>query len=126
MALVLRVGEVTAELSTGIDRIVSDEKASSYRKPGVTHNVGIAQETGIAIPVREFNFAFSAVNDRFAKCDRKADRGIEDLVVVGKIIHVAAEVVCVKAKPAEKTLGGPEFEVVSARGFHWEAEDVRV
>ena len=117
---------MAAELGSGVNRVVSYEKTSSYGKPGIAHNVGIADKAEKAIPVRKFNLAFGAINDRFAKGYRKADRSIENLVVVGKVIYIAAEIVCVKTKLAEETLGEAEFEVIPMRGFHWEAKDVGV
>ena len=126
VALVLGIGEMSGELGERADCVVAEEKASGHRKPGVAYDVGIAQKAGEAVPVRNFDFGFGAVDDGFAESYGEADGGAEDLIVIGVIVDVAAEVAGVEAKLAGKSLAGPELKVIAVRRFDWQAQDVGI
>ena len=104
--------------------IVTQEEASGDRKPGIADDVGIAEETGEAVPVREFELPFGSIDDGFAEGYRETDGGVEDLVVVGEVVYVAAEICGIEAELIEEALGGTEFEVVAMGRLDREAEDV--
>src|SRR5580658_9395752 len=101
-----------------------DQEAARNREPGIADDVGFADETGEALPVRKFDFAFSAVEDGLFECNGKADAGVEDLVVIGIVVDGAAENVGIEAELAEKALARTPFEIVAVRGLHWQAQDI--
>ena len=74
----------------------------------------------------EFELAFGAVDDGFAEGYGKADGGVEELIIVGEVVYVAAEIVGVEAELIEEAFGGAEFEVVSVRRLNWQAENIGV
>src|ERR1019366_3192303 len=117
---------MSGELRGGIDCVVADEEASGHGEPSVAHYVGITEEAGEAVPVWEFEFAFRAVDDGFTKRYGKTDGGVEDLVVVGVVVDVAAEIVSIETELVEKAFGGAEFEVVAVGRLNREAQDIRV
>src|ERR1700722_26056 len=117
---------MASELDRGVDGVVPEEKTSSYRKPYIPHNVGITESAGEAVPAGDLELPFRAVDDRFPKCDRKADGRIEDLVVIGEVIYVTTEVVGVQADLAEETFGGADFEVVAVGGLDWQSQHAGV
>jgi len=117
---------MSGELRGGVGSGVAEEQASGDGEPRVSDNIRVAEEAGEAVPVGDFDFSLGAVDDCFAEGDGKADGGAEDLVIVGVIVDVAAEVVGVEAELAEKTFGGAEFEIVSVRGLDRQAEDAGV
>src|SRR6202035_2305225 len=104
---------MAGELDRAANGIGAQEKTTSYRKPHVTDNVRITEKPGKPVPVRQFELPFRPVDDRFTKCDRKAYGGIEDLIVVGKIVYIASEIVRVQTELAEETFSGSDFEVVA-------------
>ena len=112
------------ELAGSADRVVAEEQAARDREPGVADHVGVADETGEAVPVGDFDFGLGAVDVGFAEGDGEADGGAEDLIIVGVIVDVAAEVVDVEAKLAEETLCDADFVVVAVRGLDRQAQDV--
>src|ERR1035438_8949216 len=108
------------------DRVVAEEHPPRYRKPGVAPDIGVAEKSGKALPVRNLDLPLGSINNRLSKSDGEADCRAQDLIVVGIIIHVAAEIVRVNAKLAEKTLGCSQFEIVSVRRFDRQAQNVGV
>src|SRR5580658_2093489 len=102
----------------------ADQETASNRVPGVADDVGVADEAGEALPVREFEFPFRAVKNGFIECDWKTDTGVENLVVIGVVVDGAAENVRVEAELAEKALAGAPFEIVAVRGLHGQAQDI--
>src|SRR5580693_9409041 len=117
---------MSGELGERAEGVVPEEKASGHGKPGVAYDVGITQKAGEAVPVGDFDFGFGAIDDGFAESYGKADGGAEDLIVIGVIVDVAAEVAGVEAKLAAKRLAGSKFEVVAARRFDGQAQDVGI
>src|SRR5258706_16471177 len=115
---------MSSELRVGGPSIVAEKKTSGYREPDIADDVGIAEEAGEAVPVREFEFAFCTVDDGFAERYGKADGGIQDLVIVGKVVDVAAEKVCVPAGLAEEALGRPALAGGPVWRLDWTAEPV--
>jgi hypothetical protein len=67
--------------------------------------------------MRKVQFSFRAVDIGFLKRNGKADGGVEELVVVGEVVHAAIEVVHVEPGSAEKALGEAKLVVISMRGF---------
>ena len=55
--------------------------------------------------------------------DGEADGGVENLIVVGVVVDVAAEIVGVEAELIEKAFGGTELEVVAVGRLDRQAED---
>jgi hypothetical protein len=100
---------------SGVDGVVADEQTPGHRKPGVAHDVGIAEEAGEAVPVREFELAFRAVDYGLAESYGEADGGAENLVVVGVVVDVTAEIVGVEAELIEQAFAGADFEIVAVR-----------
>src|SRR5258708_33548058 len=111
------MGKVAGELRSGPGRIVAQEQTASHRKPRVTHRVGIAEKPGEAIPVGDFDFCLGSINDRFFKGYGKADSGAENLVVVGVVVDIAAEVVRIEAELTGEALRGSDFKVIAVRWF---------
>ena len=62
----------------------------------------------------------------FVESDRKADGGIKQLIVVGIIVHVAAEIVGFQPDFAEESFGQAHFEIIALRKAGPEAEDIRI
>ena len=56
------------------------------------------------MPIGNLNLPFDAVKDRLPEGDRKADRGVEYLAIVGIVIENPAEVVAVQFKMREEDL----------------------
>ena len=50
----------------------------------------------------------------------------QNLVIVGKIVHVAAKIICVKTQLTEKTFGRSHFEVVAVGRFDWKPKHAGV
>src|SRR5579863_3988797 len=94
--LILRIREMDLGLYLRAAHVVTEEKASRHREPHVTDNVGIAEESRETVPVRNFDFCLCAIEDGLAKGDRKADCRAQDLIIIGVIVNVAAEIVRVK------------------------------
>ncbi len=117
VALILRVGKVSGELGSCVDRVGTGEQTSGYRKPGIAYDIGIAEKAGEALPVREFELAFSAIEDGFAESDGEADAGVEDLVIVGVVVDVATEIIRVEAELIEEAFRGAKFQIVAVRRF---------
>src|ERR1700727_1215049 len=92
------------------DGIITEEQPSSYRKPSVANDIGVAEKSGKALPVRNLELPLGAINNRLSKSDGKADCRAQDLIVVGIVIHVATEIVRINAKLAEELLGSPRLE----------------
>src|SRR5579864_1386505 len=78
------------------------------------------------MPGRQFELAFSAVNGSFTKRNRKTDGCIQQKVIVGVVVEVAAEIVRVELELSGERLGRAEFVIVAARRFHWQTEHVLV
>src|SRR5271169_3119372 len=112
-ALVLGIRKMDVGLDLRAAHIVPQEKASRHREPHVADNIGIAEEPRESPPVRNLGLCLSAVKDRLAKRDGKADRRAQDLIVVGVVVDVAAEVVRVKTYLANQALDGTKLEIVS-------------
>src|SRR5947209_5429340 len=108
------------------DGIVADEEASGHGEPDITHDVGIAEEAGEAVPVWEFELAFRSVDDGFAEGYGKADGGIQDLVIICEVVYVAAEIVGVEAELVEEASAHAQFEVVAVGRLKRKAENVGI
>ena len=67
------------------------------------------------MPVGHLDLRFRAVNDRLAKCDRKADGRVLDLIVVGVVVDVTQIVVDVGAQVVAECLGDAGLVVVALR-----------
>ena len=116
---------MAGELCGGVDGSFSQEEPAGHGKPDIADDIRITEETRETVPVWQFELAFGAVNRGSAKRYRKADGGVEELVVVGEVIYVAAKIVGVKAEVTEKAFGGADLKVIAVRGLDREAEDVR-
>ena len=86
--------------------IVADKKTSGDRGPDVADDVGIAEEAGKSVPVREFELAFRTVDYGFAKSYGEADGSVKDLVVIGEVVDITAEIVGIEAELAEEAFAG--------------------
>ena len=132
VALILGVGKMSGELRRGADSIVvagdlvAQEQAAGHREPYVAHNVGIAEEAGETLPVREFELGFRAIDDGFVERDGEGDRGVEDLIVIGEAVDVAAEVISVETELAEEAFAGADFEVVAVGRLDRKAKNTGV
>jgi len=98
---------MSGELGGGFDGVVAEEEAARNREPSVADLIRVAEEAGEALPVREFELAFGAIDDGFAESYGEADGGAEDLIVVGKVVHITAEIIGVEAELTEKLLLAP-------------------
>src|SRR5579862_4740088 len=102
-----------AELRGGIDRIVAHEQAAAHREPGIAHHVGITGYPRKAAPVGQFELPFRAIDDCFSERDGKRYRRAQQLIVVSKVIDIAAKIVGVEAKLAEETLSRSNLKIIS-------------
>src|SRR5271169_6528414 len=57
------------------------------------------------------------------KRNGKADAGIKKNVVVGKIVKIAAEDICVEPQMTAESRGDTEFVIISAGGLNGQADD---
>src|SRR3984957_6272883 len=126
VALILGVWKMAGELSSGAKSIVAQEQFASDWEPDVPNNVGIAEEAGEAIPVRQFELGFRAVDNGFPKCDRKTDGSAENLIVVGKIVDITPEVICIEAQLVEEALGRAKFEIVAVRRLDRQTQNIGI
>src|SRR6185437_1796256 len=90
IALVLRIGEMARPLSERIARIVAEKEPPGNREPDVAHHVRVANIAGELLQSNQIELPFRTVDDRLVKCDGIADAGVEKLVVIRIIPHIAA------------------------------------
>src|ERR1700722_5944449 len=105
---------------------VAKEEPARHGKPSIDHDVGITEKAVKAIPVWNLDLSLGAVKDSFAEGNGEADSGAENLIVIGVVVDIAAEVVHVEAQLIGKILCGPHFDVVAVRGFHRQPQHVRI
>ena len=70
--------------------------------------------------------SFRSVDHRLIERDGIADAGVQELVVVGVVPHVAAVEIDVKAHPVLEGLRQPAFVVVAPRRLHGQVQHRRV
>src|ERR1017187_1828340 len=103
---------MSRELAERGSSVVAKEEPARHGKPGIAHDVGIAEKAGEAIPVWNLDLSLGAVKDSFAEGNGEADSGTENLIVIGVVVDIAAEVVQVEPQLIGKILCGPHFKVV--------------
>ena len=72
--------------------------------------------------MRQIELRLRAVNDGLAKCDRKADCRVVDLIVVRKVVDEPAKIVGIQPEFLKKALVKPSFVVVSFRRLNGQLE----
>lgn len=125
VALVLRVGKVAGESGGRGVGVGAEEEASGDWVPGVADGVGIAGEARETMPIRDGQLAFRAVDDGFTEGDGKADGGAVDLVVIGVVVDVAAEVIDVHLEVLAEDGAETALVVIAFRGLDGQAEEIR-
>src|ERR1700756_781572 len=73
--------------------------------------------------MRNFSFAFYAVDVGLVEGDRKTYRRAQQLVVVGEIVDPAAEAVDVQFKLTEKTFAQAQFIVIAVRRLYRQTQN---
>src|SRR5580692_4692058 len=106
--------------------IVSEKQAAGNWEPCIADHVRVACVSGEPSPVHQVQLTFGAVDDGFIKGDRITDGGIQKLIVVGIVPHVAPVDVHIKAELFRESLGHSTFEVVAVGGLHGEAKETRI
>src|ERR1700728_3104689 len=76
------------------------------------------------MPLRHFELALSSIDDGLAEGDGEADGSVADLVVVGVIVHKAAEVVGIELEVACKDCGQAALVIVALRRLDGQAQEV--
>jgi hypothetical protein len=95
--------------------VVAEKEAARDGQPGVAYFIGIARIAGEAVPSRQIEFRFRAIDDGFLEGNREANGRVVDLVVIRVVVNIASEVVGVQSEFVEESLGQAEFVVVSLR-----------
>src|SRR6266849_3588770 len=106
--------------------VVAHEQTSRDRKPHIANGVGITEEAGKALPVRELELRFRAIDDGLAERDGEADGGVEDLIVIGEVVYLAAEIVGVETELAEEAFASADFEIVAVGRLDRKAQNTGV
>src|SRR5271157_3168284 len=112
------------ELAHSIAGVVAEKESSSDREPDVAYHVGIADITGKLAPVDEIELSLSAIDYSFVECDRVADAGVEQLIIIGVLTDVAAVDINIKTQFVGESFCEASFVVVSARRLHRQLEEV--
>ena len=123
-ALILRNPETTGDVAERVGGVVAEKEAAGDGQVGRGDHVGIADESAEAMPRGKFEFSFGAVDVGLVEGDWEADRGAEELIVVGEIVDAAAVAVDVELELAEEAFAESDFVVVAVRGFYGQAQDL--
>ncbi len=116
VSLVLRNRKLA--LIRGARGLVAEEKPAGEGALPNALLIRVAHKSGKAAPVRHANLNFLTVNLRRGKGDWEADAGIEQRVVVRKIVKIAAKYIAINPELACQRIRETHFVVVRAPRPH--------
>ena len=76
------------------------------------------------MPIGKVELCLRAVDDGFSKAIGKADRRVVNLIVVGVVVHLPAEIVGVQLEFSEERFRQTRLVVISFGRLHRQAEEI--
>src|SRR5258707_15490067 len=96
-------------------RIPSQKQAADHGQLGLGHHIRVIEPRRKWPPLGQRNLAFCTVDGSRMQSSRKANTGLEQRIVVTKIMYVAPKIIHRAARFMKKFFCGPHFVIVSPR-----------